>query len=130
MVGLLVNESQRAVQIFFTHPLQEVEDVLLKATAVSTDRLAFPHCGIVGVGGDGVVMTVRKTTISGAVHFAPDRLGVATLDAKTSLSGVFFPLALPAATVRIDKGHLFIDFRPMMLVDKLYINNDEMGERG
>src|SRR3546814_18814858 len=72
-VGLRVNEVQRAVQIFFTHPLQEVEDVLLKATAVSTDRLAFPHCGIVGVGGAGVVMTVRKTTITGAVHFAPDR---------------------------------------------------------
>src|SRR3546814_1337694 len=70
--------------IFFTHPLQEVEDVLLKATAVSTDRLASPHCGIVGVGGEGVVMTVRKTTISGAVHFAQDRLGVATLDAKRS----------------------------------------------
>src|SRR3546814_3930397 len=27
-VGLRVNEAQRAVQIFFTHPLQEVEDVL------------------------------------------------------------------------------------------------------
>src|SRR3546814_11815146 len=84
---------------------------LLKATAVSTDRLAFPHCGIVGVGGEGVVMTVRKTTISGAVHFAQDRLGVATLDAKTFLSGVIFPLARPADTVRIDKGQLFLEFR-------------------
>src|SRR3546814_5871772 len=67
-VGLRVNEVQRAVQIFFTHPLQEVEDVLLKATAVSTDRLAFPPCGIVGVGGEGVVMTVRKTTIRSEEH--------------------------------------------------------------
>src|SRR3546814_751792 len=105
-VGLRVNEVQRAVQIFFTHPLQEVEDVLLKATAVSTDRLAFPHCGIVGVGGEGVVMTVRKTTISGAVHFAQDRLGVATLDAKTFLSGVIFPLARPdRKSTRLNSSH-------------------------
>src|SRR3546814_10918416 len=64
-------------------------------------------------------MTVRKTTISGAVHFAQDRLGVATLDAKTFLSGVIFPLARPADTVRIDKGQLFLEFRTMMQVVKL-----------
>src|SRR3546814_12623562 len=92
---------------------------LLKATAVSTDRLAFPHCGIVGVGGEGVVMTVRKTTISGDVHFAQDRLGVETLDAKTFLSGVIFPLARPADTVRIDQGQLFLELRTMMQVVKL-----------
>src|SRR3546814_16663042 len=68
-VGLRVNEVQRAVQIFFTHPLQEVEDVLLKATAVSTARLAFPHCGTVGVGGAGVVKIGRASWRAGGCQY-------------------------------------------------------------